>query len=307
MTGAPLISVVTSVYNGEAMLRASVESILSQSLTDFEFIIVDDGSTDSSRTIVDELARADSRIRVIHQSNRGLTRALITGCSAARAKYIARHDADDFSLPGRLEKELAVIESNPDVVMVSCGTRFLGPGRELLYERARDGDVSAGLRTLDWRRVTGPSGHGSTLFRRDLYERVRGYRECFYFAQDIDLWVRLAEHANCVAIPEILYEVSVTLSSISGVQRERQIACAKLVLESARLRREGRDDAEILARAASIVPPRTPVAAAARAAELYFVGVCLRNRADPRARQYFRDAWRANPLHWKSAVRLLLG
>jgi glycosyltransferase involved in cell wall biosynthesis len=307
MKAVPRVSVVTSVYNGAPMLRASIESILSQSAGDFEFIIVNDGSTDESPAILDECAKADSRIRVIHQINRGLTRALITGCSQATGTHIARHDADDLSLPGRIEKELAVLDSHADVALVSCGSRFVGPRRELLYERLRDGDASDGLLTLDVSKVSGPAGHGSTLFRRDLYEHVGGYREQFYFAQDLDLRVRLAEHGRHVAIPDVLYEVSVALSSISSLQRGRQIECARLILESARLRRSGLDDTAVLASAASIRPVRSGNATKDRADALYFVGACLRERADPRAREYFRDAWRANPLHWKSAVRLLIG
>lgn len=304
---SPTVSVVMSVYNGAATLHDSVRSILSQQGVEFEFVIVNDGSTDASTGILDELARADRRIRVIHQDNRGLTRALIVGCAAASGAYIARQDADDLSLPDRLRNELAVIEAHRDAVLVSCGTRFVGPKRELLYEKSHAGDATDGLLTLDWEQLRGPAGHGSTLFRRDFYNTVGGYREQFYFAQDLDLWTRLVEHGRYITIPEVLYEVSVALTSISSLQRRRQIECARSVLEAARLRRTGLDESPALARATAILPDRQATAAAAdRAAALYFVGVCLRNRSDPRARQYFRDAWRANRMHLKSAVRLLM-
>ena len=308
MMTAPQVSVVMSVYNGAATLRESVQSVLSQEDVDFEFIIVDDGSTDASPAILDECARADRRIRVIHQENRGLTRALIRGCGTATGEFIARQDCGDVSLPGRLRAELRMMESGPDVALVSCGTCFVGPAGERLYEVSiADGDAANGLMALDIRKARGPAHHGSTLFRRELYERVGGYRQQFFFAQDLDLWTRLIEHGRHVALPDVLYQANFALGSISGQHRREQIACARILLECARLRRASLDEAPALARAAAILPARRKLKAADRAAAMYFVGVCLRRRADPRARQYFRDALRANPLHLKSAVRLLMG
>jgi len=308
MMTAPQISVVMSVYNGAATIRESVQSVLSQEGVDLEFIIVDDGSTDASAAMLDEFARADRRIRVIHQENRGLTRALVRGCAVAGGRLIARQDCGDVSLPGRLSAELRATESSTDVALVSCGTRFVGPGGELLYEISiADGDATDGLMALDLKRVRGPAHHGSTLFRRELYERVGGYREQFFFAQDLDLWTRLVEHGRHVALPDVLYQASFALGSISGRHRRHQIACAKIILDCARLRRAGLDDARVAAKGTAIVPEWRYEQSANHAAALYFVGVCLRSRADPRAQQYFRDALRANPLHLKSAVRLLMG
>ena len=308
MTSIPQVSVVMSVYNGGATLRSSIQSVLSQQGVELEFIIVDDGSTDASAAILDEFARADSRVCIVRQENRGLTRALIRGCALAKGKYIARQDCGDLSLPGRLRDEHRAIESEVQAALISCGTRFVGPQGETLYEvTISEDDVTAGLLTLDLRRLRGPAHHGCVLFRRELYERVGGYREQFYFAQDLDLWIRLAEQGRHVALPDVLYQASFAPGSIGGVYRSRQIACAKLILEGARLRRAGLDEAETLARAATIVPERKKATSMDRAAALYFIGACLRDRADPRARQYFRDALRANPLHLKSAMRLLMG
>src|SRR4051812_15394116 len=99
---SPTISVVMSVYNGAATLTATLESILSQSDSDFEVVVVDDGSTDATAEILRRTAAADQRLRVLRQENRGLTAALIVGCQTARAPIIARHDCGDRSLPGRL-------------------------------------------------------------------------------------------------------------------------------------------------------------------------------------------------------------
>lgn len=308
MTRSPQVSVVMSVYNGAEELRDSVQSVLSQEDVEFELIVVNDGSNDASPRLLDEFSAADTRVRVIHQDNRGLTRALIRACGTARGKYIARQDCGDLSLPGRLRDELRAMESRSGAALVSCGTRFVGPRGEALYEVAvQEADATAGLLTLHPQRLRGPSHHGSTLFRRDLYERVGGYREQFYFAQDLDLWTRLVEHGAHRALSTVLYQASFSPGSISSLQRRRQIASAKLILECARLRRAGLNEAPAIARASSILPDGSRARALDIASALYFVGVCLRKRGDPRARQYFRNALHAYPLHLKSAVRLLAG
>jgi cellulose synthase/poly-beta-1,6-N-acetylglucosamine synthase-like glycosyltransferase len=308
MTTAPEVSVVMSVCNGATRVRESAMSVLAQEGVALELVVVDDGSTDGSGALLDGMARADPRLRVIHQDNQGLTRALVRGCAAATAPFIARQDCGDASLPGRLAAELRIAREQPSAALVSCGTRFIGPEGEPLYEVAIGAsEAMDGLRTVDPGRLRGPAHHGSVLFRREVYERVGGYREQFHFAQDLDLWVRLAEQGRHVAIPDVLYEASFTPGSISGLYRDRQIACAGIIVECAGLRRAGQSEAEALARAAAIVPGRGTATSANRAAALYFLGVCLRKRADPRARQYFREALRAYPLHVKSAVRLLFG
>ena len=248
---APQVSVVMSVYNGAATLRDSVQSILSQEGVDLEFIVVDDGSSDASAVILDEFVRADRRIRVIHQENRGLTRALIRGCAEATGEFIARQDCGDVSLPGRLRAELRVLESGSDIALVSCGTCFVGPVGEQLYEVSiANDDAANGLMALDIGRARGPAHHGSTLFRREGYERVGGYREQFYFAQDLDLWTRLIEQGRHVALPDVLYKASFALGSISGQHRRQQIATAKIIRECARMRRAGLDEVATVAKAA---------------------------------------------------------
>lgn len=308
MTAAPEVSVVMGVYNGVSALRESVQSLQAQDGVEIELIAVNDGSTDGSGELLDQLARGDPRLRVIHQPNQGLTRALIRGCNEARGRFIARQDAGDISLAGRLRKQVQAMRENPDATVVSCGTRFVGPEAEPLYEviPAED-DVTVGLRTLDLATVRGPSHHGSTLFRRDIYEQVGGYREQFYFAQDLDLWVRLAEHGRHVVIPEVLYQTTFAPGSISGWQRQRQIACARIILECARLRRAGLSEAEALERAKAIIPDGGRPGPVDRAGALYFIGTCLRSRNDPRAAAYFRQAVRVWPFHVKAAMRLLFG
>lgn len=309
MKDTPEISVVMSVYNGASQLRKSADSILSQEGVKLELIVVNDGSTDESEKILDEYARDDRRVRVIRQENQGLTRALIAGCAAARGKYIARHDVGDISLSGRLLRQLTRIQLSAECAVVSCGTRFVGPKGEHLYDVGDEtADAMASLLTLNLRQIRGPSHHGSTLFSKDCYQRAGGYRAEFYFAQDLDLWIRLAEQGTHTVMPELLYQASLDVGSISGLHRKEQIETATIILESARLRRAGLDQAPALRKAALIRPDsQRKTDRLQRARALYFIGVCLNRRGDPQARNYFRQALHAFPLHFKSAARLVLG
>jgi glycosyltransferase involved in cell wall biosynthesis len=309
MTDTPDISVVMSVHNGAAHLRKSVDSILSQEGVKLELIVVNDGSDDESGRMLDEYADRDCRVRVIHQKNQGLTRALIAGCASSNGKYIARQDVGDISVSGRLLQQLNCMEHNVDCAFVSCGTRFVGPEGEHLYDvKDEVRNAMASLLTLELRHIRGPSHHGSTLFSRDSYERVGGYRAEFYFAQDLDLWIRLAEGGKHLAMPEVFYQASLDVSSISGLHRKKQIETARMILECARLRHKGLDEAPALRRAALIRPgSKRKQDRLQRAKTLYFIGSCLNRRGDPQARNYFKQALHAFPLHFKSAARLLLG
>ena len=309
MRDSPDVSVVMSVYNGAARVRESIDSVLRQEGVEFELIIVDDGSTDGSGEILEAYAAFDRRVRVVTQENQGLTRALIRGCAAAKGRCIARQDAGDLSLPGRLVKQLECVSQNPDSAFVSCGTRFVGPKEEHLYDvKPQAAEAMTRLLTLELRDLAGPSHHGSTMFRRHDYERVGGYRPDFYFAQDLDLWIRLAETGTHHVMPEILYQASLDVVSISSLQRKAQIETTKIILESAALRRRGRSEAPALAKAA-LIKPRAKGRSdrLQRARSLYFIGTCLNARSDPQARSYFRQALRAFPLHFKSAARLFFG
>ena len=309
MSEYPDVSVVMSVYNGAAQLGESVESILGQEGVTLELILVNDGSTDESGEISESYASGDQRMTVIHQDHQGLTRALIRGCAAARAQYIARQDVGDTSLSYKLAKQLELIMNKADTSLVSCSTRFVGPKGEYLYDVTQDpANATERLLTLERAEICGPSSHPSTIFSRALYENVGGYRSAFYFAQDLDLWVRLAERGKHVVMPEILYQASVSVGSISGLYRREQIEITGLILESARLRRMRLSDEAVLQKAATIRPrAKRGKSRLAHARALYFVGSCLKRRNDPGATAYLKQALRVCPLHLKSAVRLLLG
>jgi GT2 family glycosyltransferase len=301
------ISVVMGVYNGAGALADTMQSILAQTERDFECIVVDDGSTDATPEILERYASRDLRIRVIHQSNAGLTRALIAGCAAARGTYIARHDAGDLSDPRRFELQKRSLDADPEIVFVSSATLFAGPELEpLQVNRSRGGALRAAfIIDLDDPRtiIDGPTHHGSVMFRRDAYERAGGYRAAFYYGQDFDLWFRLAEMGKFQAMDEVLYTARITPESITGAARPRQQRLGELSRAALAARQRGESDAAILHQAAAI--GRAPLRAISRNGRgLYFIGEALRRNGDRRARRYLLRAVAAWPFSPRAWVRL---
>lgn len=297
---APTISVVTSVYNGAEHLRQSVESVLAQTYTEFEFLIVDDGSTDGSAAILAEYGACDARIRVIEQENQGLTKALIRGCAEARGQYIARHDGDDLSLPGRFASQAAWLQAHPDAAFVSCWSYGMGPAGEILFEVKRSCEAETcmtGLVELE----EGPPGHGSVMFRADAYRQVGGYRAEFRYAQDWDLWLRLADVGQFGCVSQFGYAYRVSESSISAFRRQQQLRLAEIARACRRARQRGEPETPLLAEAASVSALPSPPLRETAGTASYFIGKCLLDRRDRRALPYLARGLRANPSslrHW---------
>jgi len=295
------ISVVMGVYNAGPLLAETLDSILRQTHPDFEVVLVDDGSAEPVRV-------ADPRVRVIRlDTNRGLTRALIEGCAAARGEYIARHDAGDLSHPERLAKQAALLDANPELAFVSCHTALVGPRQEPLLVHKGKGKASEPVAILDLNEkhgiIDGPTSHGSVMFRRDAYERAGGYRAAFYYGQDWDLWYRLAAVGKFQIVPEVLYTMRVLPDGISTTARGPQSQLARLSRAALEARMTGQSDDEILARAAQI--RKGTKRRFARAHGLYFIGEALRRNGDRRARGYLLRAALAGPILPKPWLRLL--
>ncbi len=293
-SATPEVSVVVSVYNGQTHVRASLESVLEQEGVNLELIVVDDGSTDATPTILRVLAAKDGRVRLIHQENRGLTQALIVGCSLARAEFIARHDADDVSLPRRLARQLDLLRSNQHVSFVSCWSQALGPEDEVLFETKRPADPRQATALLRSERQ-GPAAHGSVMFRRAAYERVGGYRSEFYYAQDSDLWLRLSEKGQIAYVPETLYAYRVSPTAISSSYRAVQHASGELGHLCQKARAAGQSEERLLGQAALFRPSERNSCRKDAAAGDYFIGRCLISRGDRRARRYLWNVLQKRP------------
>lgn len=295
------LSVVMSVFNGAGDLPRTLDSILAQTESDFELIVIDDGSTDGTAAILNDYAARDPRIRVITQSNEGLTRALIRGCDAARAPIIARHDCGDVSLPQRFEKQLAAM-ADDEVVLASCATRWTGPEDELLFIARADGnDVRESLLHAGIDAIRGLPHHGTAMFRRDAYLAAGSYREAFRFAQDLDLWIRLAARGRIAIIDKVLYEARYSIGAISASRRRQQVALAEIAIAI----RDGGDERELLERARRVSDAAAPQSKRDAARALYFMASCLRRNGDLRYKQYARAAVGRDPLHLRSWLLLL--
>ena len=310
MTSQVEISVVMSIYNGASLMRETVESILRQERVTFELIAIDDGSTDESGNILDEYAAQDARVRVIHQENQGLTRALIRGCAEAQASYIARQDVGDSSHPQRLRLQKEALDANPALAFVSCWTDFCGPEWEFLYRVKGTGRASFPADILSESEkhgvIDGPTSHPSVMFRTDSYEMAGGYRAEFRCGQDWDLWYRLAEVGKFQTIEQPLYKARLVSDSISSYNKSEQMAAGELSLEAMLLRRRGASEEDVLDRARRIPRNHKPQhASKAQAAWLYFIGECLRRNDDSRAAGYFLKSVRAYPFMIKSWIRIL--
>jgi len=298
------ISVVISVYNRASTLAATFDSILGQTERDFECIVIDDGSTDATPGILAGYAARDPRIRVIRQTNTGLTRALVTGCAAARGVYIARHDAGDLSDPRRFELQKRALDADSQVVFVSSATQYAGPELEPLWIERSSSAATQAAHVLDLTTAggmtDGPTHHGSVMFRRDAYERVGGYRPAFYYGQDFDLWLRLAEVGKFQSIDEVLYTARITPDSITGSARLRQEKLGRLSRAALDARQRRESEKDILDQAAAITRvSKHPISS--RGKGLYFVGEALRRNGDRRARSYLRRsiaAWPWSPRAW---------
>ncbi len=196
----PKVTVLMSVFNEERRVRAAVEGILSQDFTDFEFLVIDDGSTDRTAVVLAEFQ--DSRLRVCRQERNGLTAALNTGLKEARGELVARQDADDISLPRRLARQVTFLDDHPDVALVGAGVRLIDDRAQVLAEYEYPSDHE---RLVGWlRRLLNPLPHTTVVFRKRAVLGLGGYRQAFKKGQDYDLYLRLVERHQIASIPEPL-------------------------------------------------------------------------------------------------------
>jgi len=190
----PPISVVMSVYNGERYLREAIESILDQTFEDFEFIIIDDGSTDSSAEIVREYK--DKRIRLVQQKNAGLAVALNRGIELAKGTYIARMDADDIAFPERLSIQYAYMEAHPDVDILGGHAFLIDAEGFRCGEKRKPINPKAISRAIEY---ACPLIHPTYFVRACVYREIDGYRSLFLAGQDYDFLLRAYDMGKIIA------------------------------------------------------------------------------------------------------------
>ena len=191
---APAVSVIMPAYNALPHLRAAVESVLNQTFGDFEFLIVNDASTDGTGEALNEYAAADPRVRVLDRGKVGYTAALNLMAAEARGEFLARMDADDVCRPGRLEKQVAFLRANPDCVLTGAAVRLIDDDGDPLWvmRRAEEHEeILAGL--LHEPSRSGHVVHPTVLVRAEALGRAGRYDPAEEPAEDLALWFRLAD------------------------------------------------------------------------------------------------------------------
>ena len=211
----PVLNVLMPVYNGEQYLHESVESILSQTFSDFELFVIDDGSTDQTFEILASFAERDKRVHLLqNETNLGIVHSMNKLFKLVRAPYIVRHDADDISMPDRFEQQLTFLIAHPEVGLVSSQVEIIdGSGNHLdlvFFSGPLDND------TLQHELLSRcPLCQTSVMFRSQLLGTVGLYDENLELAEDYDLWLRMAEVTHLARLPLSLCKYRYHLTSVS--------------------------------------------------------------------------------------------
>ena len=232
----PRVSVVMPVFDAERYVAEAIESVLAQTLADFEFVIVDDGSTDQSPEILQRYAERDRRIVVLAKPHRGIVASLNDGIATASAELIARMDADDVSFPSRFSDQVDYLTAHADCAAVGCATLQIDedglPIRPQIFETSPaqvEHDLfNGGLDVLP---------HPGSMIRKSALTRVGGYRPEYQHVEDFDLWLRLVDHGQLANVPQIGLKYRQHSGSVCFRMGEVQKRLAVRALAEARRRR----------------------------------------------------------------------
>lgn len=236
MQRSPLVSVLLPVHNGGEFLYQAVESVLRQTMGDFELLAHDDGSSDGSLDVLKDFAARDSRVIVSAGGCAGIVPALNTMISAARGRYLARMDADDVCQPERFARQVSHLEANPGCAAVGSRVTLIDGDGDVIspfIDDVHHGDIDAAHLRGGKSRIC----HPTAMMRAEAVRRVGGYDDRFRFAEDVDLFLRLAEVGTVCNLPDVLLDYRQHRSAIGALASERQRQSARLAAESACVRR----------------------------------------------------------------------
>lgn len=308
----PKVSVIMAVYNGEKYLKECIDSILNQTFSDFEFIIINDGSTDKTEEIVKNAMKKDKRIKLIsNKENRGRAVARNQGLKIANGEYIAVIDSDDIALPQRLEKQVKFLDENQDVGLV--GTWFYvidEDGKIIGKEKNPVSDEMIREKILK----AMPFCHSSLMWRKECIEKVGGYRKEFSLSQDYDLVLRISEKYKVANIPEFLCMRRYHPDAITVIKKREQEKFGKLAQILAEERRlYGKDSLEIPEKREKILKliesfgdsEKNPRKQLSQIYKGYGLGKLILGEKES-ARYSFKKAIENNPFNFKLYIFLIL-
>lgn len=216
----PVATVLLPVYNGQKYIRRAINSLLAQKFKKFELLIINDGSTDRTKIILDAFVERDDRVRVIHhRKNRGLVATLNEGLKEAKTNYVARMDADDISLPDRLGAQIAKIREENDYILVGSSFQTIN-AREKVLDTVYVPYHEEDLRRALW--LGNPFAHASVIFNRNAALAVGGYSDEVGPTEDYDLWLKLAQIGSITAVDRVLLQYRYNPDGISISQNKAQ-------------------------------------------------------------------------------------
>lgn len=224
---SPRVTVLMSVHNGGRWLRSAIDSVLNQTWRDFEFLVIDDASTDDSVAQIESFR--DERMRLIRlPENIGLTRSLNIGLREARGELIARHDSDDLSAPERLAQQVAFLDANTDVALLGAQARLIDAEGHSRGTR----DLPLEINSIRWLSLLdNPIIHTAAMFRTTVVrDELGGYNESFSCCQDYDLWARVLERHSARNLADRLVSVREHCGSISATRQEEARAMVRRVV-----------------------------------------------------------------------------
>jgi GT2 family glycosyltransferase len=237
--GDPSVSVVVTVHDGEQFITKTVESVLTQSFEDLELVVVDDGSADATPEILAGYAADDRRVRIHRQPRAGVCAARNRGIEVCRAPLIAFLDGDDVATRDRLGAQLRFLDENGDVALVG-GQYELIDAQGRTFAKAQPPRGDAEIREV--LRSGNPFLHSAVTVRKRVVQETGGYRRQFVAAQDLDLWLRVAERTRLANLPQtvVSYRIHDTQTSVAKIEMQATMAVAARL--SARRREEGLGD-----------------------------------------------------------------
>ena len=249
----PEVSVLIGAFNNAATLDRAIDSILSQSVRDLELLVIDDGSRDASAQIARAAAERDARVRAVSMGeNVGIPRSLNAGIEHARAELVAVQDADDFSAPERLERQIAVLRERPDVAVVGTRMREVDAhGNELAPRTTfRAGEVNDALMRFN------PIPNSCACMRREAVLALGGYDPRYRYAMEYDLWLRLAERWRIVTLDEALSTRTMSGENVAArAERAQTLEALAIRARALRRRRTLRGAEGLVLPAASLLTP----------------------------------------------------